>query len=372
MSQHCARRRGLPFVLWLAASGLVAAAGTFLAQTPTWEFDLAIARLGRSDIRLLDFTRQGYRCARVARPEGAHVPRHVAILMGRPRDLRVWPAVSDIEVVVGGTEMRRQSFERDINRLAARGYEMCGFTIADAAAIGRQPYGLVAVMERLEQRAPSGVSYRVLHTTGRSEEWERVQASAADGYALAYMVARPGAATDSTHDNHYVVEKRPGAERAVAYRLERAGNEFDLQQRLDRAAKEGYRAESMWPGHDTITVLLSRPVEGAWEGRLEYEVDESSRLRTSTLTGPAIRFVPFKDSLFGFYDKYGATEDSANEGAFDDSERRPARAGDERELLRSINVDGGRGYWPSDFAIRQRETGSARLAAIVVLGRAKR
>jgi hypothetical protein len=129
----------------------------------------------------------------------------------------------------------------------------------------------------------------------------------------------------------------------------------------------------MWPGHDTITMLLARPVEGAWEGRLEYEVDESSRLRTSTLTGPAIRFVPFKNSFFGFYDKHGAMEDSANEGAFDDSERRPTRAGSaERDLLGSINVDGGRGYWPYDFAVRQREAGSARLAAIVVLRRPKR
>ena len=89
MSRHCARRRGLPFVLCLAASGLLAAGATLFAQAPAWEFDLAITRLDRSDIRLLDFTRQGYRCARVARPEGAHVPRHVAILMGRPKDLRV-------------------------------------------------------------------------------------------------------------------------------------------------------------------------------------------------------------------------------------------------------------------------------------------
>ena len=200
MSPQPARRRGRAFVLRLAASGLATAAcATLLAQAPVWEFDLAITRLDRSDIRLQDFTRRGYRCARVARPEGARVPGHVAMLMARPKDLRVWPSVSDIEVIVGGTEMRRESFERDINRLAARGYEMCGFTIAEA--VGRQPYGLVAVMERLEQRPPSGVSYRVLHTTGRSGEWERVQASAADGYALAYMVARPGAATDITHDN---------------------------------------------------------------------------------------------------------------------------------------------------------------------------
>ena len=227
-------------------------------------------------------------------------------------------------------------------------------------------------MERLEQRAASGVSYRVVRTRGRREEWARVEATAAEGYALTHMVARPGATTDITHDNHYVLEKRPGAERPVSYRLERSGNEFDLQQRLERAATDGYRADTMWPEHDTITMLLSRPVEGAWEGRREYVVDEGNWARTSVVTGPSIRFVPFKGSLFAFYDKHGATQDSANEGTIDDSDRRPARpSGDERGLLGRINVDGGRGYWPVDFAVRQPEPGSARLAAIVVMGRAK-
>jgi hypothetical protein len=69
MSPQPARRRGRAFVLRLAASGLAAAVcATVLGQAPEWEFDLAITRLDRSDIRLQDFTRQGYRCARVARP----------------------------------------------------------------------------------------------------------------------------------------------------------------------------------------------------------------------------------------------------------------------------------------------------------------
>ena len=324
------------------------------------------------NVELTGVTGKGYRCARVARPDGGFVPQHVAILMARPRQTGVVPKTSDIQVVVGWPEEGRERFERTINTLAGRGYELCGFTIAESSSIGRQAYGLVAVMERLEQRAASGVSYRVVRTRGRREEWARVEATAAEGYALTHMVARPGATTDITHDNHYVLEKRPGAERPVSYRLERSGNEFDLQQRLDRAAKDGYRADTMWPEHDTITMLLSRPVEGAWEGRREYVVDEGNWARTSVVTGPSIRFVPFKGSLFAFYDKHGATQDSANEGTIDDSDRRPARpSGDERGLLGRINVDGGRGYWPVDFAVRQPEPGSARLAAIVVMGRAK-
>jgi hypothetical protein len=372
MLSHNVRRRAFACVLLLSGVGLTAA--HLSAQAPTtWDLDLAIGAADRMNVDLANFTAKGYRCARVARPDGGFVPRHVAILMARPRQPGVVPKVSDIEVVVGRPEMGRESLEQHINTLAGRGYEMCGFTIAESSSIGRQPYGLVAVMERLEQRAATGVSYRVIRTTGRREEWARMEAGAADGYALAHMVARPGAATDITHDNHYVVEKRPGAERALAYRLERAGNEFDLQQRLERGAKDGYRADVMWPGHDTISILLSRPVEGAWEGRREYEVDESTSARTSALTGPAIRFVPFKGSLFAFYSKFGGTEDSASEGTLDDGDRRAARpAGDELGLLGRINVDGGRGYWPADFAIRQRESGSPRLAALVVMGRAKR
>ena len=368
------RRGRAPRGLVRVVAALVAAAWTtLLAQTPTtWGLDLAVATADRMNVELTGVTGKGYRCARVARPDGGFVPQHVAILMARPRQTGVVPKTSDIQVVVGWPEEGRERFERTINTLAGRGYELCGFTIAESSLIGRQAYGLVAVMERLEQRAASGVSYRVVRTRGRREEWARVEATAAEGYALTHMVARPGATTDITHDNHYVLEKRPGAERPVSYRLERSGNEFDLQQRLERAATDGYRADTMWPEHDTITMLLSRPVEGAWEGRREYEVDEGNSARTSVLTGPSIRFVPFKGSLFAFYDKHGATQDSANEGTIDDSDRRPARpSGDERGLLGRINVDGGRGYWPVDFAIRQGEAGSPRLAAIVVMGRAK-
>ena len=368
------RRGRAPRGLVRVVAALVAAAWTtLLAQTPTtWGLDLAVATADRMNVELTGVTGKGYRCARVARPDGGFVPQHVAILMARPRQTGVVPKTSDIQVVVGWPEEGRERFERTINTLAGRGYELCGFTIAESSLIGRQAYGLVAVMERLEQRAASGVSYRVVRTRGRREEWARVEATAAEGYALTHMVARPGATTDSTHDNHYVLEKRPGAERPVSYRLERSGNEFDLQQRLERAAKDGYRADTMWPEHDTITMLLSRPVEGAWEGRREYVVDEGNWARTSVVTGPSIRFVPFKGSLFAFYDKHGATQDHANEGTIDDSDRRPARpSGDERGLLGRINVDGGRGYWPVDFAIRQGEAGSPRLAAIVVMGRAK-
>ena len=79
-----------------------------------------------------------------------------------------------------------------------------------------------------------------------------------------------------------------------------------------------------------------------------------------------------KGSLFAFYDKHGATEDSANEGTIEDGRRRPTLlSSDERGLLGRINVDGGRGYWPADFAVRQSEPGNERLAAIVVMSRPK-
>ena len=360
----------------LAAACLAAAAGsTLLAQGPTWDLDLAIGDADRLAVQLTSVTAEGYRCARVARPDGGLVPQHVAILMARPRQRGAVPRTSDIRVEIGwaddGVERfaRFERFERALNTLAGRGYDLCGFTMAGTSQLRQRGSGLVAVMERLERRPPSGVSYHVVRTQ-RSEDWPRVEAAAADGFALTHMVARPGAATDQTHDNYYLFEKRPVPTRPVTYRLDRAASEFELEQRLERAAKDGYRADTMWPGRDAITLLLSRPVEGAWEGRREYEVDESSRARTSVLTGPSIRFVPFKGSLFAFYDKHGAAEDSANEGTLDDSGRRPAGlSSDERGLLGRINVDGGRGYWPVDFSVRAQAPGNPRLAAIVVMGR---
>ncbi len=362
----------------LAAAALaVMAGGALLAQGPTWDFDLAIGDADRLTVELTEVTAKGYRCARVARPDGGVVPQHVAILMARPRQSGAVPRTSDIRVEVGwaddGVERfaRFARFERMLNTWAERGYELCGFTMAGSSQLRQRGFGLVAVLERLERRPPSGVSYRVVRTQ-RREDWPLVEAVAAEGLALTHMVARPGPATDLTYDNFYLFEKRPGTERPVTYRLDRAASEFELEQRLERAAKDGYRADTMWPGRDAITLLLSRPVLGAWEGRREYEVDESSRARTSVLTGPSIRFVPFKGSLFAFYDKHGATEDSANEGTIEDGRRRPTLlSSDERGLLGRINVDGGRGYWPADFAVRQSEPGNERLAAIVVMSRPK-
>ena len=234
------RRGRAPRGLVRVVAALVAAAWTtLLAQTPTTlDLDLAVAKADRMKVELTGVTGKGYRCARVARPDGGFVPQHVAILMARPRQTGVVPKTSDIQVVVGWPEEGRERFERTINTLAGRGYELCGFTIAESSSIGQRAYGLVAVMERLEQRAASGVSYRVVRTRGRREEWARVEATAAEGYALTHMVARPGATTDITHDNHYVLEKRPGAERPVSYRLERSGHAFDLQQRLMGRAKQ--------------------------------------------------------------------------------------------------------------------------------------
>ena len=76
------------------------------------------------NVALTGVTAKGYRCARVARPDGAFVPQHVAILMARPRQSGVVPKTS-------------------------------GVTMAESSLIGRQAYGLVAVMERLEQRGVS-------------------------------------------------------------------------------------------------------------------------------------------------------------------------------------------------------------------------
>ena len=356
----------------------VMAGGALLAQAPaTWDLDLVIGDADRLAVELTDVTAKGYRCARVARPDGGLVPQHVALLMARPRQSGAVPRTSDIRLEIGwaddGVERfaRVERFSRVLNTWAERGYELCGFTMAGSSQLRQRGFGLVAVLERLERRPPSGVSYRVVRTQ-RREDWPLMETAAAEGFALTHVVTRPGASTDLTYDNFYVLEKRPGAERPVTYRLDRAASEFELEQRLERAAKDGYRADTMWPGRDAITLLLSRPVEGAWEGRREYEVDESSSARTSLLTGPSIRFVPFKGSLFAFYDKHGAMQDSANEGTIDDRRRQPAHlTNDERGLLGRINVDGGRGYWPADFAVRQREPGNAQLAAIVVMSRPK-
>ncbi len=258
-----------------AATLAVMAGGTLLAQGPTWDYDLAIGDADRLAVQLTEVTAKGYRCARVARPDGGVVPQHVSILMVRPRQSGAVPRVSDIRVEVGwaddGVERfaRFVRFERMLNTWAERGYELCGFTMAGSSQLRQRGFGLVAVLERLERRPPSGVSYRVVRTQ-RREDWPLVEAVAAEGLTLTHMVARPGPTTDLTYDNFYLFEKRPGTERPVTYRLDRAASEFELEQRLERAAKDGYRADTMWPGRDAITLLLSRPVEGAWEGRREY------------------------------------------------------------------------------------------------------
>ena len=79
------------------------------------------------NVALTGVTAKGYRCARVARPDGAFVPQHVAILMARPRQSGVVPKTSGVTMaessLIGRSRPPRPGAERPVSyRLERSGH----------------------------------------------------------------------------------------------------------------------------------------------------------------------------------------------------------------------------------------------------------
>ena len=119
-----------------------------------------------------------------------------------------------------------------------------------------------------------------------------------------------------------------------------------------------------------MTVLLAKPIEGAWGTAHEDEVDDPSGLTVNSLDRELLGLFRMKNSVMSLYDRRGrALEYSLVEGVLFDAETRPVRMSTEqRRFVEKLDVDGGRGYRPAMVTWRQLGPNTS-MAVDVVLSR---
>ena len=106
---------------------------------------------------------------RVASGGALPVADNAVVIMGRPRAAGPSP-VQEIAVVVGRFAPLEE-FEKGVRAAAAKGFRMCGFTIAGPVWGRASVYTPVAVMTRNLAAPNETMDYRVIQTLGRRSEW---------------------------------------------------------------------------------------------------------------------------------------------------------------------------------------------------------
>lgn len=344
------------------------------ADRPAYSFDLVVESPATIEATLRQALRDGRTCAAVARPVGMPLARTIAVLLTRPEGATAGsdPAAPDVRVFTS-TPDGVDDLARRMDASAAQGFGLCGLTLT--TPIWGRPggaYAVVAVMTRTDA-APTGTSYRVIHSTGRRDEWAKVQQAAADGFVVARVASRPQPDVSSTSDMVFVAEKT-AASKPVTYDLELGGNAPALQKDLDKAIARGFcDVQATWATPERMTLLLAKPIDGPCDLPHEYEVEESSAfmgLSVSGTDGVLLGIHRVKDGFMSLYDGKDRTlEYSVVEGVLMDEDARPVRPPrDHRLFVEKLDVDGGRGYLPVDVAWRDAGT-DGRRAIDVILAR---
>jgi hypothetical protein len=259
-------------------------------------------------------------------------------------------------VLIGQPEYRRSDFERDLNAEAAKGYRLCGLAISSPdALIALQSYAYVAVLARRDGDAVSPREYRVIRTTGRREEWRAVEQAGRDGFIVRPMVWRPQAMMAAVGDVTYIAERDPASPQPVEFTLKWHGNDHDLEQTVVKLAKEGHRIHAVWTGNDQVSVLMAKPIGGAYTDPVDYQVEALTGFRVSPFNGGLIRMLPFEGERISFQDKRKPGEyETVERDLADQSPGLLAREREFRVVREQMNARAGdRGYWPVDLAIRQ-------------------
>jgi hypothetical protein len=78
------------------------------------------------------------------------------------------------------------------------------------------------------------------------------------------LVSRAEPGTSNVSDIVFVAEK-PDQVRPLQYELVFAGNAFALQKAIDKVAQRGYWVKATWATTDRMSVLLAKPIDGAWD-----------------------------------------------------------------------------------------------------------
>ena len=352
----------------LAVLLAIAFTSTAGAARPSLAYEVVVEEPGALQGVLKDRLGYGWACAAVARSEGMKLSSAVAVILGREKDAEV-PLQRDVRVITttpGGLD----EFARRLDASAAQGFGVCGLTMT--SPIWGRPggdYAVVAVLTRTSA-TPTGVSYRAVESTGRRDEWARLQQSAADGFAVKHLVSRPQLDVSSTSDMVLLAEKT-AASRPLKYTTVLGGNGPGLQKDIDKSTAKGFCVQATWATPERLTVLLGQPLDGPCQDTHEYEVEEGSAFmgfRVSSTDGVLLGLHRVKDATLGLYDgKDKSFEYTVEEGRLDDADvhrGRLPRA--HRDLVDKLNADGDRGYRPVDASWREAGTEGSRAVDVVL------
>ena len=351
----------------IAVAGAAASAGS----RPAVSYAIVVEEPGSLQAALRDQLRDGFTCAAVARSVGITLAKRAAVVLTRAADPDGAPPASAGVRVITSTPDGVGELATQLDAAAAEGYGLCGLTMT-TPVWGRPggAYAVVAVLTRTTT-TPTGVSYRLVHTTGRRDEWAEVQRAAAAGFIATRVASRPQPDVSSTSDMIYLAEKTASS-RSMTYDLGLGGNAAALQKDVDKAITRGFcAAQATWATPERMTILLARPVDGPCEGAHGYKVDEASGfmgLNVSSTDGTLLGLHRVKDATMSLYDRRGGSvEYRGIEGVLPDEDSHPLRPSREhRALVDTLNADGDSGYRPVDVAWRAGAVEQARAIDVIL------
>ena len=352
----------------LAVLLAIAFASTARAARPSLAYEVVVEEPKALESVLRERLGYGWACAAVARSEGMKLSANVAVILTREKDADV-PLQRDVWVFTSTTG-ELDAFARRLDGAAAKGFGVCGLTMT--APIWGRPggdYAVVAVLTRTSA-TPTGVTYRAVESTGRREEWARLQQSAADGFAVTRVVSRPQPDVSSTSDMVLLAEKT-ATSRPIKYDEVMGGNGPGLQKDIDKSTARGYCVRATWATPERMIVLLSQPLDGPCQDKHEYEVEDGSAFmgfRVSSTDGVLLGVHRVKDAIMSLYDgKDSSFEYYTEEGRLIDADFHAERLPrPHRDLVDKLNADGDRGYRVIDAVWRDAGGDNARAIDVVL------
>lgn len=300
--------------------------------------------LGR---RLQRAARDGFTCAAVGRPEAPFLPATVVVLMTRSTDApKPGPPIEAVFARSGYME----DFEAALNKLAATGYRVCGLTVTRAVS-GASPYTTVAVMTKEEGPPPS---YRVIRSEerGRAEQWQRLEAAAADGFLVSHLVSRPQPPTADTSEIVFLAEKTAATVPAT-YELVFAANDVALKRDILKAAGHGHRVQAIWAANRRVSVLMAKPMQGAWPDEREYDVNDRSERFVSGTDGELVGRVRYAGGVMSVHNQKVRPEYTIDSGVISAVRPAPLDLLSPREwrFIDQLDADRKRRYVPMELTL---------------------
>lgn len=330
------------------------------AQREPAVFRLVIDAPRRAGSGLQRAAKDGFTCAAVARPLPPLLPNNVTVLLTKPRGSGQPAPAMD---VVMARAAAPESLQDALNKSAAAGFRLCGVTLTQPEYDRSNLATFVAVMTKVNGPPPE---YRVIRTRLQPGQWEPLERSAAEGFLVSHVLARPQPPGADTSEMVLVAEKTADTPPS-AYALVFAETAQALESALAGRAKQGYRLQGLWPAGARLNALMARPLTGAWPRPRDYRVDERAQLRLSAIDGELVGLVRRGGGVVTVHDQERRSESTLTSGAIADVRQRPIlEPRNETRFVEKLDSDGGRGYQPFEFTLRPG-TGDELLADVVLL-----